>query len=495
MKVICAGCSTKYSIEDDKLAGKVFKIRCRTCGQSVVVRGEASAASAADTAPAAPAAAPAAPAWHAVQDGRQIGPFDSGELLRRRAAGELDDDSYVWRDGFAEWQPLRTVDELRPAPAAAPRAPAAPRAVAAAADASRLHGERGESSLLFTLDGLAKQAAPAAAPARAGGAAGEGSGLIDIRSLARAYEPVARATHAARTASASAGIGSPADLPMFPSAAFIAPSVLIPPVPRRDRRLVVGLAAAAGLLAICATLLVVIALTRNGQPAAAEARRPAPEQRVAKIDPPGSPRGGSPAVVEPPAVPRTEPATPRTEPAAPPAPAPQARTPAPSPQVRTPAPSPQVRAPAPSPQVRTPAPSPQVRAPAPPAPPAGPKCDQVTCIVNGYDSDCCRALRGGGSPTGPTGSEPVRSSLPENLDRAAITEGLATISTKRCSGASSVTGLVKAQLKVSAAGAVTAVNVQSSPDAALSACVVEQAQQGRFKPTQRGGSFSYVWRF
>ena len=48
---------------------------------------------------------------------------------------------------------------------------------------------------------------------------------------------------------------------------------------------------------------------------------------------------------------------------------------------------------------------------------------------------------------------------------------------------------------MSAAGAVTSVTVQSSPDPALSACVVEKAKQGRFRPTQRGASFGYVWRF
>jgi hypothetical protein len=130
--------------------------------------------------------------------------------------------------------------------------------------------------------------------------------------------------------------------------------------------------------------------------------------------------------------------------------------------------------------------------PRPPAPPAA-KCDQVTCIVNGYDSDCCRALQGGAA-VAPGPARPT-ATAPENLDRAAIAAGLATISMKRCNGASSATGLVKAQLKVSAAGAVTSVTVQSSPDPALSACVAEQAKQGRFKPTRRGASFSYVWRF
>jgi predicted Zn finger-like uncharacterized protein len=202
MKVACESCSTKYSIDDGKVAGKVFKIRCRKCGQVIVLRGEPGTASAA-------LPAWAEPAWYAVQDGRQIGPFDSGELQRRRAAGELDDDSYVWREGLIDWQPIGGIDELRsgaalvaPSLVVEPGAPAGEAfadGTNGAADASRLRGERNESSVLFTLAGLAKMAVPGAAPARAaapagssmaGATGGEGSGLIDIRALARAYVPV-----------------------------------------------------------------------------------------------------------------------------------------------------------------------------------------------------------------------------------------------------------------------------------------------------------------
>jgi hypothetical protein len=38
------------------------------------------------------------------------------------------------------------------------------------------------------------------------------------------------------------------------------------------------------------------------------------------------------------------------------------------------------------------------------------------------------------------------------------------------------------------------VNVQSSPDPALSACVTEQAMKGKFSATQRGGTVNYIWR-
>src|SRR5687768_11052713 len=39
MKLVCDSCGTKYSISDEKIAGKAFKIRCKTCSHVMVVRG------------------------------------------------------------------------------------------------------------------------------------------------------------------------------------------------------------------------------------------------------------------------------------------------------------------------------------------------------------------------------------------------------------------------------------------------------------------------
>ena len=58
MKIVCDSCATKYSISDDKVRGKVFKIRCKKCSHIIVVRGtEQAGAPAAAAAPAAVAAA------------------------------------------------------------------------------------------------------------------------------------------------------------------------------------------------------------------------------------------------------------------------------------------------------------------------------------------------------------------------------------------------------------------------------------------------------
>ena len=65
MKIICDSCGTKYSISDDKVRGKVFKIRCKKCSHIIVVRGGEEAAE---------AAAPAVEGgWHIVVVGEQIG--------------------------------------------------------------------------------------------------------------------------------------------------------------------------------------------------------------------------------------------------------------------------------------------------------------------------------------------------------------------------------------------------------------------------------------
>jgi predicted Zn finger-like uncharacterized protein len=144
MKIVCDACSAKYSIADDKVKGKVFKIRCKKCSNIIVVRGNAGGAEE----PAAPvydqketrvydyqgydesaagASAVEDAVWHLVIDQEQVGPLAAAEIQRRYAAGEIDGDTYIWREGFADWQPLNAVDAfaglLGGAAAALPSAP------------------------------------------------------------------------------------------------------------------------------------------------------------------------------------------------------------------------------------------------------------------------------------------------------------------------------------------------------------------------------------
>jgi predicted Zn finger-like uncharacterized protein len=121
MKIVCDACQAKYSIADDKIQGKAFKIRCKKCGHIIVVKtgGEGAAASSApaaasDKLKASSASAPAADqgAWHVVVDGEQVGPLTEAEVKDRLRQGQINSDTLVWKEGFADWSALSTVPEL-----------------------------------------------------------------------------------------------------------------------------------------------------------------------------------------------------------------------------------------------------------------------------------------------------------------------------------------------------------------------------------------------
>ncbi len=117
MKIICDSCGTKYSIADEKVKGKVFKIRCKKCQHIIVVRGTS------DDGPVDQGDAgqqPGAgggdfgdtPVWHVVIDREQVGPMTVAEVRDRFSGGEINADTYIWREGFADWVRLSTVDDF-----------------------------------------------------------------------------------------------------------------------------------------------------------------------------------------------------------------------------------------------------------------------------------------------------------------------------------------------------------------------------------------------
>jgi hypothetical protein len=152
----------QYSISDDKVQGKVFKIRCRKCGESIVVKGEAQASAGGAPPPSMPAG-PGLPGmeeegdaetrvfdysgyqadspgvdaneWHIVVEGNQQGPYTTQQIKEYITTGSLDIETFVWRDGFSDWIPAREVREFADAVGAAARGtPLPPVAAAAPAD-------------------------------------------------------------------------------------------------------------------------------------------------------------------------------------------------------------------------------------------------------------------------------------------------------------------------------------------------------------------------
>ncbi|HVZ72545.1 MAG TPA: GYF domain-containing protein [Polyangia bacterium] len=114
MKIVCDSCGTKYSISDDKVRGKVFKIRCKKCSHIIVVRGQegGSGVAAAPTAPEPAAAAAEGGGWHLVVDGDQVGPISDADVRARIERGEINAETYVWKEGFADWLKLSAIPDF-----------------------------------------------------------------------------------------------------------------------------------------------------------------------------------------------------------------------------------------------------------------------------------------------------------------------------------------------------------------------------------------------
>src|SRR5450432_1015968 len=104
MKIVCDSCGTKYSIADEKVRGKVFKIRCKKCSHIIVVRGGESAPEV--------AVAPAEGGWHLVIDGEQVGPIGDADVRTKIERGDAKGDTYTWKEGFADWVKLSAVPEF-----------------------------------------------------------------------------------------------------------------------------------------------------------------------------------------------------------------------------------------------------------------------------------------------------------------------------------------------------------------------------------------------
>jgi predicted Zn finger-like uncharacterized protein len=106
MKIVCDSCGTKYSIADEKVRGKVFKIRCKKCSHIIVVRGGETGGPEATAAPATEGG------WHLVIDGEQVGPLADADVRTKIERGEVKADTYTWKEGFADWVKLSAVPEF-----------------------------------------------------------------------------------------------------------------------------------------------------------------------------------------------------------------------------------------------------------------------------------------------------------------------------------------------------------------------------------------------
>ncbi|MBU1536603.1 zinc-ribbon domain-containing protein [Myxococcota bacterium] len=169
MHFVCDKCNAKYSIPDEKISGKILKLRCKRCSNTIVVKDPKAVASMRQRGEQQPVSAESPKGqkgrallqnafkksladpgsqqdqsafqeplsassgdktqiaqlpgfdtqepeeeWYLADRRGQFGPMDLKELIARIKRGEPQDDAVVWRDGFDDWMALHLVPELKP---------------------------------------------------------------------------------------------------------------------------------------------------------------------------------------------------------------------------------------------------------------------------------------------------------------------------------------------------------------------------------------------
>lgn len=135
MKFQCDKCNTRYSIADERVRGRVLKIRCKACNHVITVREEHAAADNLESAlnsvigddehtrvtTMPPPSMDGADEWYVSFDGEQEGPLPLARALDRvRHERPRGKECYCWRGGFFVWLPVEDVPEFAPALVKAP---------------------------------------------------------------------------------------------------------------------------------------------------------------------------------------------------------------------------------------------------------------------------------------------------------------------------------------------------------------------------------------
>ena len=122
MKISCQSCGAKYNIADEKVRGKIVKIACKKCGARIEIDGRAPTEQANDqdetrvydqASASMPGGAPSTDVWTVSVDDSDQREVTTPQLLELLQQGTITADTFVWREGMADWQMIRDVDGLR----------------------------------------------------------------------------------------------------------------------------------------------------------------------------------------------------------------------------------------------------------------------------------------------------------------------------------------------------------------------------------------------
>jgi predicted Zn finger-like uncharacterized protein len=120
MKITCQACQAKYTIADEKVSGKVVKIRCKKCGATIVVNGNDPSVIAAHPTElggafddAAHTHAPERWTVHVAEGDERT--MTEPELVAAYQASVVTDDTFCWKEGMADWLPVVEIAALHAA--------------------------------------------------------------------------------------------------------------------------------------------------------------------------------------------------------------------------------------------------------------------------------------------------------------------------------------------------------------------------------------------
>jgi predicted Zn finger-like uncharacterized protein len=116
MKITCQSCQSKYNVADEKVQGKIVKIRCRKCGSTIVVQGNGGAAANGSNGtgggPAGAATDSDGAQWHVNAGDADPRTMTMAELVEAYNAGTVAQDTFIWTDGMDDWKPLSEVEAV-----------------------------------------------------------------------------------------------------------------------------------------------------------------------------------------------------------------------------------------------------------------------------------------------------------------------------------------------------------------------------------------------
>lgn len=129
MKIDCHACSARYLIPDERVVGRVLKVRCKRCSEVMEVMGPTAVTPEHPPAlnhvrpyidglnlpqvTAPPIPFEQHPVWWAAIAGRPHGPYTQGEILALVDRGDIHARTRLWRPPWREWERVCECAALR----------------------------------------------------------------------------------------------------------------------------------------------------------------------------------------------------------------------------------------------------------------------------------------------------------------------------------------------------------------------------------------------